>query len=86
MCVSIPQAVSSFATEDADADALARKNVSIPQAVSAVATGVVDFSILDNLRFNTASGKRCCNYNKDNIILEDQVKVSIPQAVSAVAT
>ena len=33
----------------------------IPQAVSAVATEMFYEGILPSVRFNTASGKRCCN-------------------------
>ena len=62
--------------------------VSIPQAVRAVATDNEIYVInKKTLRFNTASGTRCCNY----IILTGKEsslfwEVSIPQAVRAVAT
>ena len=61
--------------------------VTIPQAVSAVAT--LDATKLNSLmesRYNTASGKRCCNDTRNNRISPILRNVTIPQAVSAVAT
>ena len=63
--------------------------VSIPQAVSTVATIDRNIGVVhkDNERFNTASGKHCCNLSS-LIIIEQRIRerVSIPQAVSTVAT
>ena len=59
--VSIPQAVSTVATVLELPYTSEIKVVSIPQAVSTVATSVNKLTP-DNLpRFNTASGKYCCN-------------------------
>ena len=66
--VSIPQAVGAVATGNLK---LPRKGlpgcVSIPQAVGAVATCFAK-EYLDELanRFNTASGRCCCNVRKCN--------------------
>ena len=61
-CVSIPQAVSTVAT---DSILLLRNKagkVSIPQAVSTVATyHDTGFKNIIATSFNTASGKHCCN-------------------------
>ena len=60
--------------------------VSIPQAVSTVATINPDENnVYEVARFNTASGKHCCNVNTPNYV-PGITKVSIPQAVSTVAT
>ena len=62
--------------------------VSIPQAVSTVATKGKSAKFKGfNGRFNTASGKHCCNAItfEEHCNLADLV-VSIPQAVSTVAT
>ena len=59
--VSIPQAVSAVATLNHGDVKYTLSGVSIPQAVSAVAT-VIQLSIANlSFRFNTASGKCCCN-------------------------
>ena len=86
--VSIPQAVSTVATESKSLDPVEVGPVSIPQAVSTVATTskqVVRASTYHSSSFNTASGKHCCNdvYGERG---ESTVEVSIPQAVSTVAT
>ena len=59
----IPQAVNTIATGINPSNPYSVWwNVSIPQAVSAVATYIAKYMItLMCLRFNTASGKRCCN-------------------------
>ena len=61
--VSIPQAVSTVATKrNCTNFILVNPKVSIPQAVSTVATNPVRYAtLLDSHRFNTASGKYCCN-------------------------
>ena len=86
--VSIPQAVSTVATAYNHLDLYEIDLfVSIPQAVSTVATQVDTIFLLHLLtRFNTASGKYCCNSSLNFILLAIPVKVSIPQAVSTVAT
>ena len=85
--VSIPQAVSTVATipyANYLWDTMPR--VSIPQAVSTVATINPDENnVYEVARFNTASGKHCCNVNTPNYV-PGITKVSIPQAVSTVAT
>ena len=65
--VSIPQAVSTVATYKNAYMRSKSIRVSIPQAVSTVATkfntappGAMIFT-----SFNTASGKHCCNINKN---------------------
>ena len=56
----IPQAVGTVATLS-ELEEEFESDVSIPQAVGTVATGVV-FSTTSTLkRFNTASGRYCCN-------------------------
>ena len=69
MPVSIPQAVSTVATES---NQWTSKQeflwVSIPQAVSTVATLDFDLSCDAGERFNTASGKHCCNLKQKIII------------------
>ena len=61
--VSIPQAVSAVATKNFCKYPLKIvRDVSIPQAVSAVATESCAKRLSSPLyRFNTASGKCCCN-------------------------
>ena len=61
------------------------RSVSIPQAVSTVATGRLYSYIAALARFNTASGKYCCNPKIKKEVFKMK-KVSIPQAVSTVAT
>ena len=83
--VSIPQAVSTVATLICLLTAV-NYFVSIPQAVSTVATPLKQKALTVRLhRFNTASGKHCCNAKNSmkNLML---ILVSIPQAVSTVAT
>ena len=62
--VSIPQAVSTVATTKGSMDLrLLKLGVSIPQAVSTVATKWKESKLPQQMsRFNTASGKYCCNY------------------------
>ena len=86
--VSIPQAVSTVATEARLCEEYnGNNNVSIPQAVSTVATSLWSSMVFDMLIecFNTASGKYCCN-EKFLLTLGLNGYVSIPQAVSTVAT
>ena len=61
--------------------------VSIPQAVSTVATTlrVPPLTLTEVRRFNTASGKHCCNLKSPGTMRSERA-VSIPQAVSTVAT
>ena len=62
------------------------QEVSIPQAVGVVATpGVFAIDVGDIIRFNTASGRCCCNPSKLSwtVLI---TAVSIPQAVGVVAT
>ena len=64
MEVSIPQAVSTVATLNSFGETFSgKKQVSIPQAVSTVATRANKISRKRAVlaRFNTASGKHCCN-------------------------
>ena len=64
-----------------------KKLVSIPQAVSTVATGQVNAGLPPAVhRFNTASGKYCCNLRDSYKCSVSLKRVSIPQAVSTVAT
>ena len=59
--------------------------VSIPQAVSTVATTPLTVEKRTvKTRFNTASGKHCCNVAVKSLLKGGLV--SIPQAVSTVAT
>ena len=60
--------------------------VSIPQAVSTVATNILNTTRPYTCRFNTASGKHCCNFVDSNRNNDSILNVSIPQAVSTVAT
>ena len=62
--------------------------VSIPQAVSTVATVCLKKDLVHYAweRFNTASGKYCCNDTSETKQLSTPRSVSIPQAVSTVAT
>ena len=85
--VSIPQAVSTVATgikvEVGDEHL---KDVSIPQAVSTVAT--TKAFLLTNIssvtRFNTASGKHCCNsrVQKASIYAVPKASFGKPQTVN----
>ena len=60
--VSIPQAVSTVATRNKRKTRKSSRLVSIPQAVSTVATFIYIWPIdQSSPRFNTASGKYCCN-------------------------
>ena len=61
MPVSIPQAVSTVATNKKVYSLYKDLIVSIPQAVSTVATCWLPKQMLVATRFNTASGKHCCN-------------------------
>ena len=83
--VSIPQAVSTVATDTFNAILENNVSVSIPQAVSTVATLLESDTLKKKtMSFNTASGKYCCNHLAVSEKLKK--KVSIPQAVSTVAT
>ena len=86
--VSIPQAVSTVATELLQKQRSAElEAVSIPQAVSTVATWeVTNINLYVDEGFNTASGKHCCNPDFMAGYADEKRKVSIPQAVSTVAT
>ena len=60
--VSIPQAVGAVATDGQGISFDDSDIVSIPQAVGAVATEVVMAAGMElQVRFNTASGRCCCN-------------------------
>ena len=60
--VSIPQAVSTVATDWHPAEYGKYFTVSIPQAVSTVATESLRVvEVTPRFSFNTASGKYCCN-------------------------
>ena len=63
--VSIPQAVGTVATvKDMPLDQAREFIVSIPQAVGTVATEIIPKPAPRiELRFNTASGRYCCNRN-----------------------
>ena len=70
--VSIPQAVSTVATyTNTDYNSWSI-TVSIPQAVSTVATpNGIATAVALWLRFNTASGKYCCNFKRLALALKD---------------